>query len=126
MTSASAAAAASGAATAATQPLPPLLVGPACPRGLGNRLLAWVRTPHFGLLLSPVRALFQASVPPMQMPLLCPMLHASLLHSLPLFSSGFSPPFPPSSLVSAVPGPVFLFQNTNRCNTVQYVLLGFF
>ena len=38
----------------------------------------------------------------------------------PFFSSGFSPPFPPSSLVSAVPGPVFLFQNTNRCNTVQY------
>ena len=37
----------------------------------------------------------------------------------PFFSSGFSPPFPPSSLVSAVPGPVFLFQNTNRCNTVQ-------
>ena len=30
------------------------------------------------------------------------------------------PPFPTSSLVSAVPGPVFLFQNTNRCNTVQY------
>ena len=38
----------------------------------------------------------------------------------PFFSSGFSPPFPPSSLVSAVPGPVFLFQNTNRCNTVQH------
>ena len=42
----------------------------------------------------------------------------------PFFSSGFSPPFPPSSLVSAVPGPVFLFQNTNRCNTVQRLLWG--
>ena len=42
----------------------------------------------------------------------------------PFFSSGFSPPFPPSSLVSAVSGPVFLFQNTNRCNTVQYSSAG--
>ena len=41
----------------------------------------------------------------------------------PFFSSGFSPPFPPSSLVSAVPGPVFLFQNTNSCNTVQQPVL---
>ena len=40
-------------------------------------------------------ALFQASVPPMQMPLLCPMLHASLLHSLPLFQQRLLPSLPP-------------------------------
>ena len=54
----------------------------------------------------------------------CPCFILRYMHPFctlsPLFSSGFSPPFPPSSLVSAVPGPVFLFQNTNRCNTVQY------
>ena len=57
-------------------------------------------------------------------PCRCPCFVLCYMHPLctlsPFFSSGFSPPFPPSSLVSAVPGPVFLFQNTNRCNTVQY------
>ena len=43
----------------------------------------------------------------------------------PPFSAAASPlPSPPSSLVAAVPGPVFLFQNTNRCNTVQYSRCG--
>ena len=32
--------------------------------------------------------------PPMQMPLLCPMLHASLLHSLPLFQQRLLPSLP--------------------------------
>ena len=57
-------------------------------------------------------------------PCRCPCFVLCYMHPFctlsPFFSSGFSPPFPPSSLVSAVPGPVFLFQNTNRCNTVQY------
>ena len=40
-----------------------------------------------------------------------------LLHSLPPFQQRLFPP--PSFPVSAVPGPVFLSQNINRCNTVQ-------